>query len=486
MTIKHITFGLAALALASIASSAADFGFQLGNQAKITWTEDGFWQSREGVTYPAGQYPGPEDTLFALDYDEGQGEGIPNFYLDGDRVIRRLEGSPRSQTRIISGSYERGTIGVHNKLTITEIFHLKAGTYYFFSGREGELSVEAPEVLIGSEENTTDRARIQIGAEGQGSVQFSAQKTTLSGYNPRISFSPGFDTVKGFVSLGHVIFEMEPHGVDNWSVAGIELDTSGGTLRVASLHGVDYEKRGRIEGAGMILINPAFSTLPLEKPANFNRQIKGTLALRKEGSSLQTLSANNSYTGGTEIAEGTLAICNEKGSGLGSGAVIVETHGILSGDGIVELAQGQTLTVHGGGEISPGAESRELEKSGAEPLPFRTLTISGTSVQMDDDAVFSFRVGADGSCDRVAFTNYPPKSLTLGRGGVFVNISGSPAAHQTYTLLTFSAEHQPSASGLVEGLKAGKGFEGYHATFHYDQPAQGGVGSISMTLTSAP
>lgn len=486
MTKRQITSIFAALVFASVPLGAAEFGFQLGNEARVTWEQDGIWQNREGVPYPVGKHPGPEDTLFALDYDEGLGNGIPNFFLDGDRTIRRIEGSPRGNTRIISGTHLRGPMGTHNKLTITEALHVKAGTYYFFSNRDGELSVETPELILGAEENTSDRARIQLGGGGQGCVQFAAQRTLLSGFNPRISLSPGFDTVKGSVNLGHVIFNMRPNGIDNWSVAGIELDTSGATLRVASLHGGGSEKRGRIEGEGTLLINPAFSPLPLEKPANFNRPIKGGVTLRKEGSSLQILSASNSYSGGTEIAEGILAIRNDAGSGLGSGSVVVEAHGILAGGGTVALEKGSALTVHGGGQIAPGADNRQLAAIQAEPLTYCTLTINSTPVKMQDDSAFTFRVGADGSSDRVAFNGYAAGSLELARGGVIVNIEGAPAANQTYTLFTFSSGSQPIASHITKGFKTGADFEGFQATFHYDQPAHGGIGTISMTLLSAP
>jgi autotransporter-associated beta strand protein len=81
-----------------------------------------------------------------------------------------------------------------------------------------------------------------------------------------------------------------------------------------------------------------------------NGSAGGTGSLIKSGAGTLTLSAANTYSGGTIINAGTVVVRNTSGSGTGSGSVLVNSGGTLSGNGIISGA----LTLNTGGRISPG------------------------------------------------------------------------------------------------------------------------------------
>ena len=83
-----------------------------------------------------------------------------------------------------------------------------------------------------------------------------------------------------------------------------------------------------------------------------NAQYTGTgavAAIRKVGTGIWTLTNANTYTGGTTINAGTIMVNNTTGSGLGTGAVTVNSGATLAGTGIVTGA----VTVNTGGILSP-------------------------------------------------------------------------------------------------------------------------------------
>jgi autotransporter-associated beta strand protein len=85
-----------------------------------------------------------------------------------------------------------------------------------------------------------------------------------------------------------------------------------------------------------------------------NAQYTGTgaiAAISKVGTGIWTLTNANTYTGGTTINGGTILVNNTTGSGLGTGAVTVNTGGTLAGNGIISGA----VTVNDGGTLSPGS-----------------------------------------------------------------------------------------------------------------------------------
>jgi fibronectin-binding autotransporter adhesin len=86
---------------------------------------------------------------------------------------------------------------------------------------------------------------------------------------------------------------------------------------------------------------------------NTNFTFSGTISnysLTKVGTGIFTIPVANTYSGYTNVNSGTLLVTNTTGSATGTGAVTVNSGGILQGTGIIS----GTVTIASGGSIAPG------------------------------------------------------------------------------------------------------------------------------------
>ncbi len=132
-------------------------------------------------------------------------------------------------------------------------------------------------------------------------------------------------------------------------------------------------------------------------PLAVNAPITGTGSLTKIGAGVTTLSASNTYSGGTIISAGTLAVVNTAGSGTGTGSVTVNPGGILQGTGSIAVTG--DVSVNGGaikGGMSPG-----------------TLTIASGNLNLNANSAYVIELRNSGS-----FTAGAVNSGASGTGGV--------------------------------------------------------------------
>jgi rhamnogalacturonan endolyase len=118
---------------------------------------------------------------------------------------------------------------------------------------------------------------------------------------------------------------------------------------------------GSLAGSGTI--NTAsgenFSFGVLGNNTTFSGNIGGAGFVVKDGTGVLALTGANTYSGGTTVSNGVLMINNVSGSGMGSGAVAVNSGGTLGGTGSIS----GVVTVNLGATLAPGN-------------PFGTLTLS--------------------------------------------------------------------------------------------------------------
>jgi len=109
-----------------------------------------------------------------------------------------------------------------------------------------------------------------------------------------------------------------------------------------------------------------------------NTQYSGTgavAAIKKVGTGIWTLTNNNTYGGGTILNGGTITVNNTAGSGLGTGAVSINSGATLAGTGIISGA----VTVNDGGVLSPA------NGAGTLTVNNRVTVLSGGVFAVDID-----------------------------------------------------------------------------------------------------
>jgi len=140
----------------------------------------------------------------------------------------------------------------------------------------------------------------------------------------------------------------------NNKVTAIYRATSNITIPVGDLTGFASSILGA-GGAGACTITWEIGARNANSTFNgviSNTQYSGSgavAAIKKVGTGIWTLTNNNTYGGGTILNGGTLMVNNTTGSGLGTGAVSVNSGAVLAGTGIISGA----VTVNDGGVLSP-------------------------------------------------------------------------------------------------------------------------------------
>ncbi|MCW1921485.1 autotransporter-associated beta strand repeat-containing protein [Luteolibacter arcticus] len=152
-------------------------------------------------------------------------------------------------------------------------------------------------------------------------------------------------------------------------------------------------------------------------------------SLSKKGSGSLSLSAANSYLGGTNVNAGVLLATNVSGSATGTGPVVVNTGGTLGGNGNIDGA----VTVTAGGTVAPGTS-------------VGTLTVD--SLELQPDSALNFEFGS--SNDQITVQN--AQGLTISGGAITLLQEGSAvpfASAGTYNLIAYSGTLGGAATNLT-------------------------------------
>ena len=200
-----------------------------------------------------------------------------------------------------------------------------------------------------------------------------------------------------------------------------------------------------ITGAGSLTLNG--TALTITGTSTYAGAIGGTGSMNTSGTTALTLSAANSYGGGTNIGAGsTLIVTNTTGSGTGTGTVTVD--GTLRGTGAV----GGPIDVNAGGTLQPsgtGTWGSSVAVNGAySPAGAGAVgTINLGATTINNGATLNYDFGRPAASDA---TNVP--SLTTS-GTVTLNVNPLGGFNQgQYTLFTSAGSLSDAATySIVPG-----------------------------------
>jgi autotransporter-associated beta strand protein len=194
------------------------------------------------------------------------------------------------------------------------------------------------------------------------------------------------------------------------------------------------------------------------------------LGLTKLGAGSLTLSAANTYTGGTIINGGTLLVnggVSGTSSGTGTGIVTVNSGGTLGGSGAISGA----VTVNSGGHLAPG-NSPGILHSGA-------LTLSSGSF---------YNVDLNGSVVGTGYDQVIASSLTIAGANLAFLVGGTLniGDHLFIALNSGSNAVTGTFAGLGEGASVTSGLDAF--TISYAANGDGGIlaNDIMLTVTAVP
>ncbi len=239
--------------------------------------------------------------------------------------------------------------GTPNTTTIFTLNNTLAGggltfTGTWTSGTNGKetLNMNGGAMIVDGVSGTTTT----IGTTGNGVISGVGSTLTKNGAGTLILGGSGANTYTGgtIVNNGTVTAnKANAFGTGSFTVNGgtVGIGANNQNVGAVILNGGSITGTGIITGSSYGMTNGSVSAVLAGASA----------ALTKNGTgNTVTLTGANTYGGGTTVSGGNLKINNTTGSGTGTGAVIVNTGGILSGSGIIT----GPVTINSGGTLAPG------------------------------------------------------------------------------------------------------------------------------------
>ena len=197
--------------------------------------------------------------------------------------------------------------------------------------------------------------------------------------------------------------------------------------------------------------------------------ISGGGSITKLGTGALRLDFANIYSGGTVVSAGGLVVSNTTGSGVGTGALVIESGAFLRGTGIV----GGATTIKAGGMLGAGDFAGNLS------ITAGNLTFTN-GLTLNDGAIFKFKLGT--ASDKISLIGgvltgaATPGSLTINLD------AGTGFSAGTYTLFDFSSGGTTTSSFDVADFTLGTTISGYS----YNLALNGGSSMLQLTASAIP
>jgi autotransporter-associated beta strand protein len=269
--------------------------------------------------------------------------------LDNNYFVRTVTFAPGAAAFTITPSSSQqiaiGGGGIVNNSTNRQTFlnSLVLSNSQTWNAAVGDLVIRGP-VNLGANLLTIAGARnvaITNTIQGSGALLKQGSGTLILAGSSANTFSGGVTIQAGTVTVA----KTNALGTGPLTVAGgvLNLDNFSQSFSSLSLLG------GTINSAAGILSS---STAYQFQAGTVNSRLGGAGGVVKTTAGIVTLTAFNSYAGGTTIGGGKLVVNNLSGSGTGTGPVSVSNGGLLAGTGSISGRVTNAL----GGSISAGNE----------------------------------------------------------------------------------------------------------------------------------
>jgi len=238
------------------------------------------------------------------------------------------------------------------------------------------------------------------------------------------------------------------------------------------LNGFD-QQLGGLSGGGMSGGNAALGTgtLTLSGDGNeFTGVISGGGKLVKTNTGTQVLSGANTYSGGTEVRQGTLIVANTSGSGIGSGNLLLEggtlqignagaagsiSQSVITNNGILAINRSDDLTfdklITGSGNLVKMGTSNTVSISTAN-------SHTGTNFINGGGLRISHPQALGASIALIRISTVKPAQLELLNNITVANpmeIVCKQAAGQDYLPAILNLSDTNTVSGLLSGIPGG-------------------------------
>lgn len=450
---------------------SGSFGFEKTGAGVLGLTRTNTYT---GLTTISGGVLQLQDDGFG-DYGSVAGD----IFLNGGSLALVRTDSALNLAGSISGAGQIFTSGAFGSATLSGNNTFSGGVFLFSGTMRAGSSTAYGSGLIGGMPGTLfdlNGFDVSVGGLSGGEYDLDGRVLTLTGttgFATASTFTPGSITIAG--GGQHVFSGVDLSNVSTLTVNGTAVVMgsgnvapglialgAGGTFEIDGLGGVSYVAP-QISGSGSIALG---DKLLETGGSNASTTLSGTISgfggsLKKVGTGTLTLSGTNTFSGGIEVAGGTLSLASNGAAGTGpittTGSVIDYGAGVDNAAPIILNSTTTQLQVTGSatqsGVISEIGGSRPLEKIGNGVLTMTAAnTYTGTTTISAGRIILS---GAGEILGDVHIANNSPndffqisKNSNYTYGGV---ISGYNVALTGTGTTTWTGANTHAYTGITDG-----------------------------------
>jgi outer membrane autotransporter protein len=397
----------------SIGSSSSNNSLQISNGVAVSaasmWAGAEVGANNNQVTVGANSTLTLTDDIYVGDNGSSNrltitnGGAVSAFYMSAGREAVSNDNQVTvgaNSTLAVTDLLDVGFHGFSNNLTITNGGAVSAN--YTSVGREAGSNNNAILVtsnasmlinndLIVGEAGSSNSMTISEGGRVTSSVGYIGNNATSADNTVIVTGTNSTWTNNGILHVGYggsnnTLTVANNGTVSTSSISIASQAGSGGTLNIGTVGGNDT---GGTINAPSIAFGNGTGTINFNQSnaMAFSRNISGNGSVNKLGSGTTTLSGNNTYTGGTNIQNGTLWAQNAHA--FGTGNVLVNGGTLLTTSSQEPIMGSQTLSI--GGNLDWTSGKIGFYNTGTSPLSGNlTIRVTGNFTASEGNKTFDF------------------------------------------------------------------------------------------------